>query len=159
MLTNLKACSVEAARTQAEYLRATPVSGLADLLDRQWLTLFAAEIESLEALGKLKTEFGPIGRLQPVATTGEKKFTVSELVPALRANPDVDDGGLLQRIERIIELEEMGAIEYNTTILDDGSELVIKDGNKRTIAYFERFRSRSTVEVLRVFVLRPKSSR
>lgn len=157
MLTNLNRCSVEEARAQAEYLRATPVYGLADLMDQSCLALFRAEIASLKAFGELKTEFGPIGRLQPRARTGQKKFTVSELVPTLRANPEVNEGGLLQRIEKIIELEEVGAIECNTTVVDDGLELVMKDGHKRTVAYFGRFRSRGHAEMFSVHVLRTRT--
>ncbi len=157
MLKNIRACSSAEALAQMEYLRATPVSCLVKLVEQNHLVLFRASIESLTDLGKLKTEFGVIGRLHPSVTSGCKKFLVSEIVPTLRANPDVNDDGLLQRIERIVELEDIGAVEYNTTILDGGLELVIKDGNKRTIAYFERFREKGDQRAFDVFVLRPRA--
>lgn len=102
---------------------------------------------SLQHLGGLKTEFGQIGRLVPEQGAGEKKFLVSEIVPLLRANPTVSDGGLLRRIEAIMDSEARNEIDFNITALQWNDEIILKDGNKRTIAFYENRKNSNQVEI------------
>jgi len=137
MIEDLEECSEREIQDQIAYLEGTPVRGIADLLRNGQCTLKKGVVRSLNRLGNLKTEFGEIGTLIPSATEGDKKFRVSEVVPTLRTNPNVDDGGLLAEIEDFIEKDRLGKVEYNVTIFDFGNEFIMKDGNKRTIAFYE----------------------
>ena len=137
MIKNIKQCSESEINSQIKYLSNTPVSKIADFLRTGSLKLQKGIITSLSDLGQLKTEFGPIGNIKPKAIEGEIKFIVSELVPTLKNNPNVIDNGLLVNIESIAEKEKKNEIEFNITIFSNGNELIIKDGNKRTVAYYE----------------------
>jgi len=55
----------------------------------------------------------------------------------LRSNPHTDDK-LMQTIEAFVEADKRGEVKYNVTIFNYGNDLVIKDGNKRAIAFYER---------------------
>lgn len=126
----------------------TPVADIASLLLNSHCVLKKGNIRSLRYLGNLKTEFGAIGPLFPSAHEGEKKFRVSEMAPVLIANPEVEDNGLLQAIEKLMAKDERGEVSYNVTILDCGAEYLIKDGNKRTIAFFENKRAAGIDNIL-----------
>lgn len=133
-------CEVSEVKEQIDYLRNTPVKRLSDLLKQGKLQLGFTFINSIEALGTIKTEFGPIDILMPQSNSGDKKFLVSEIYFALCSKPDIDDAGLLQAIEEIRIAESNNEIEFNVTALLQNNELVIKDGNKRTIAFYENRR-------------------
>jgi len=137
MFNNLCKCSTDETQRQINHLSSTPVSGIAELLRSRRCVLKKGVVSSLQYLGSLKTEFGQIGPLVPAQKTGERKFLVSEIVPILRANRNIPDDGLLQRIEAVIKKEAKNEIEFNITLLLCNGEIIIKDGNKRTIAYYE----------------------
>lgn len=141
MIDDLRVCLNSEVADQIAYLENTPVRGIANLLKRKQCNLYQGSICSLKALGNMKTEFGDIGRLTPSATEGQKKFRVSEVVPILRANPDVDDRGLLKAIDTFIQKDRVGEIDYNVTIFNLENEYIIKDGDKRTIAFYENRKS------------------
>jgi len=154
MIEDLRECSEREVNEQINYLENTPVRGIADLLRSGQCKLKRGTVRSLRCLGNLKTEFGEIGTLIPTTTEGEKKFRVLEVVPILRANPDVNDGGLLRAIETFIEKDLVGEVEYNVTIFDYGSEYMVKDGDKRSIAFYENRRgSESDVIEYPVYVV------
>ena len=153
MITDLLNCTEQELQAQIAYLEGTPVSGIAQRLRTRQYILKKGSVLTLTQLGALKTEFGKIGPLVSNATDGEKKFCVAELLPILRNNPGVDDG-LLTKIDAFVEKDMRGEIEYNVTILDQGNDLVIKDGNKRTVAFFERRKGASNdAIVFPVFVV------
>lgn len=137
MIADLVECSESETQDQIGYLAGTTVQGIAYLLQSGQCTLKKGVVHSLNYLGNLKTEFGKIDGLIPSATEGEKKFRVSEIVPMLKANPIVNDDGLLDGIEGFIEKDRLAEVEYNAMIFDFGNEFIIKDGNKRTIAFYE----------------------
>jgi len=137
MITDLRDCTEQELQAQINYLEGTPVRGIVQLLRTGRCVLKRGSVPTLTELGALKTEFGQMGPLVPNATHGETKFRVAELVPLLRGNPGVDDG-LLTKIDAFVEKDKRGEVEYNVTIFDHGNDLVIKDGNKRTVAFFER---------------------
>ncbi|MDO8310393.1 MAG: hypothetical protein Q7T25_00490 [Sideroxyarcus sp.] len=137
MFNYLCECSPIETRRQIDYLSSTPVFKIAELLNSGQCVLKKGAISSLHHLGNLKTEFGPIGSLLPAAKSGERKFLVSEIVPMLRANRTIPDGGLLQSIETIMKTEAKNEVDFNITLLSLNGEIIIKDGNKRTIAYYE----------------------
>ena len=102
----------------------------------------------------MHTEFGEIGRLVPKNT----KFLVAELLPVHRTNSDVDDGGLLQKIEALVEPVRSASVEMNITILCTQSGYLVKDGNKRTVAFYEiGLKSGTDAISFPVFVLTPNN--
>ena len=141
MIQNIEKCSEIEIEHQAKYLLDTPVSGIVQYLKNGELKLSKGKVDSLHLVGNLKTEFGEIGSIVPSAKKGEIKFVVSELVPALRNNPNVNDGGLLEAIEAIAEKEKKNEIEFNVTVLMLRGEPIVKDGNKRTVAFYENRKS------------------
>ncbi len=83
------------------------------MIDSGHLSVWRGIVARMEDLGRLRTEFGEIGRLRPRLG----KFLVSELVPTLRANRDVQDDHLLLKIESLIEPVQEGIVQMNVTIL------------------------------------------
>lgn len=140
ILENIIECEPEEIASQISYLDSTPVSGIAQLLRSGKCILSKGFITSLQALGFLKTEFGQIGTLIPSSITGQKKFIVSEIVPVLRANPGAKDDGLLRTIEALIEKEANDEVDFNVTLFKMNEEYIIKDGNKRTVSFYENRR-------------------
>jgi len=136
-------------------LEATPVRVIAKLLRTGQCTLKSGIVRSLAQLGALKTEFGHIGVLLPPTVHGERKFRVCEVGPVLRSNAGVDNGGLLREIDAFIAKDERGEVQYNVTIFRQGTDLVVKDGNKRTIAFYERRKGSSDEIEFPVFIVEP----
>lgn len=156
MFNTLKQCGPDETQRQIYYLSSTPVDAIADLLRCGQYTLKKGVVSDMQQLGSLKTEFGQIGSLIPSQSNGEHKFLVSEVVPLLRANRGVPDAGLLRKIEAIMEKETKHEIEYNITVFVWNGEYIVKDGNKRTIAFFENRRNMDDNEVhYEVYVVVP----
>lgn len=152
MIEEVRPCSVIEILRQATYLEATPVRDIAWKLRVGQVSLSRGIVRSLVDLGALKTEFGQIGPLPAPARTGASKFLVSEVLPLLTENPGADDV-LLAKIQYLIGKDARGAVDFNTTVLRLGTDLIVKDGNKRAIAFYERRRgSRDAVE-FSVFVV------
>lgn len=97
------------------------------------------KVRALAELGELKTEFGQIGPLVQTALHGARKFRIAEVVPLLRGNPGADDVPM-RKIEWFVEKDSRGEVSYNVTIVLQESEFIVKYGNKRTIAFYERRR-------------------
>ena len=85
-------------------------------------------------LGALKTEFGQIGPYVCSETDRQAKFSVAEVLPLLWKDPNADSA-MLASIEALIVAHREGLVEYNITLFQIGDSVIIKDGNKRTIAY------------------------
>lgn len=137
MIMDTQLCSPTELEKQIAYLEATPVAGIANLLRGGQLCLKKGVLKSLDELGRLKTEFGTIGSRIAPRTYGERKFRVCEVLPMLQANPSLDKP-MFRKVEQFMEKDGRGAVEYNVTILRSGIDLIVKDGNKRTIAFYER---------------------
>lgn len=137
MILNLQLCSPAEISTQIAYLEATPVAAIATQLCRGTLCLYKGIIQSLDALGTLKTEFGTIGTETAPPMDGERKFRICQVLPLLRANAGLDNL-MLQKIEEFMQKDARGDVEYNVTVLKSETDLIVKDGNKRTIAFYER---------------------
>jgi hypothetical protein len=135
MVEDIRPCSAKELQDQIDYLLNTPVRGIAVLLANGQFKLSKGVVRSLAALGSLKTEFGQLGSSTPSARQGEQKFRIAEVLPVLRVLPD--GGDLLRRIEYFLQKDEAD-IDYNVTLLRVGQELISKDGNARTIAFYER---------------------
>lgn len=150
MIRIVAECRPDEAEAQAKYLAVTPVAGLADHIRSRRLRVLRGIVESVQTLGQLKTEIGSIGRLTP----RDGKFLVSELLPVLRANSDVEDGGLCAAIEALFEPVRLGNVSMNVTVLSANFDQVVKDGNKRTVAFYEITRESNVNEIsFPVFVL------
>jgi len=147
MFSNLRDCDSEELEQQMDYLSDTPVAGIVSLLRDGRCLLRKGVVSTLSNLGSLKTEFGKIGSLVPPQRSGEHKFLVSEIVPTLRANRNVPDGDLLRKIEAIMDKEAKNEIEFNVTVFSCNGESIVKDGNKRTIAFFENRRRLNNAEI------------
>lgn len=139
MISDLKNCLEAEIQQQLRYLDETPVGRIAELIRAGKCVLRRGKVRALAELGELKTEFGQIGPLVPAALDGARKFRIAEIVPLLRGNPGADDA-LMRKIEGFVEKDGRGEVSYNVTILLQGSEFIVKDGNKRAIAFYERRR-------------------
>lgn len=152
MVEILAPLSDEEAAAQAVLLASTPVAGLSPLILSGTFRVFHGNVQSPEHLGKLRTEFGAIGPVNP----DNDKFLVRELIPKLRAHPEVPDGGLLERIEKLREPLRAGAVPLNVSVLKLGDAYYIKDGNKRSIASYENMIEAGDYAIaFRVYVLIP----
>jgi len=139
VVDNIIGCSIDEIQTQIQYLAQTPVAGIARLLWKQQAVLKKGIIQSLRCLGTLKTEFGEMARSVPQATSGERKFRVAELLDLLNG-PDCPDNALLSGVKNFISMDARGEVIYNVTLLFRAGEYLIKDGNKRTMAFYSRRR-------------------
>ncbi len=137
---------------QIQYLAATPVRGLAALLSSGLCKLSFGIERCLGDLGALRTELGTLGDLQSVKLTREPKFRLRDVVPLLRANRGSAEE-MLRAIERWIETDIRGEIRYNSTVMIEDGEPVLKDGNHRTLAFFERRRNTETAIAFEMFVV------
>lgn len=154
MIDDIQRCNAGDLESMIRYLAASPVFSIAALLREGRLTLKRGVIRSVGDLGMLKTEFGNLGKLVPSQRAGEPKFLVSEVLPSLRRNPGADDG-LLDAILGFMGSDERGQVEYVVTVFRAGTDLIVKDGNKRTIAYFERRRGNLKAIDYPVFIVEP----
>src|SRR5205807_120016 len=100
----------------------------------------------------LKTEFGKIGPFPAPSQGGERKFSVSEVLPLLNANIEAD-AKMRADILTFIGMDERGEVSYNVTLMRVNDEYIVKDGNKRTIAFFEGRRDQHDVIEFPVFVV------
>jgi hypothetical protein len=151
VIEDLQPCSPSELKAQIAYLAATPVAGIAVALAGGQCRLSKGVVRSLAFLGSLKTEFGQLGTMTPPVTQGEPKFRVSEVLPTLR---QLRESGvnLLARIEAFLQMDE-AEIEYNVTVLRFGPDLIIKDGNARSIAFYERRKGTPDQIVYPVFLV------
>lgn len=140
VIENLRRCTQEELEAQIRYLEQTPVRGLAALLRAGTCDLSAGHVRSVASIGGLKTEFGELGPLRPPSREGARKFLVSEVWPALEATPGADDA-MHTAIARFMRKDEYGDVDYNITLVLFDGEVIVKDGNKRTIAFYERRRT------------------
>ena len=58
-------------------------------------------------------------------------------------------------IEAFVEADKLGEVKYNVTIFNYGNALVIKDGNKRTIAFYERRKESADDIEFFVYIVEP----
>ena len=137
MIHDIELCSPVELSEQISYLEGTPVAGIAALLRRGTLRLYKGTVRSVRELGTLKTEFGKIGSQVAPPMDGESKFRICEVLPLLRTHPNLDQQ-LMRNIQEFIDKDARGEVAYNTTILRRGTDLIVKDGNKRTVALYER---------------------
>src|SRR2546425_5729145 len=152
IVEKLQPCLVTEAQDQIHYLEGTPVWSIATLLRQGRCRLSKGVMCSIADLGSLKTEFGQIGPFAAPAQQGEKKFRVSEVIPILETNPGADDK-MLARIREFIEKDERGEVSYNLTLMRCERDFVVKDGNKRAIAFYERRKVAADPIELPVFVV------
>jgi hypothetical protein len=150
VLSNARSCSSDEIRAQAEYLAATPVSTIADALRSGQARLSTATFRSLADLGSLETIFGTLGQFRPPA--GQHRFKVSQILPCLKASDDADPK-MRADITGFMASDANGAVEYNVTLVRSQAGLVLADGNKRSVAFFERRRGSEAPIDFKVFVV------
>jgi hypothetical protein len=90
--------------------------------------------------------------LKPPPDCGRVTFTVSEVLPLLRGRRSADPG-MLHSIEAFMGGDAAGTVEYNVTILRSRDKLMLVDGNKRTIAFYERRRGGEDMIEYPIFVI------
>ena len=154
MLNDREICKPEDVAAQVRYLEATPVRRIAELLKAGRCRLSRGNVTSLGALGALKTEFGQIGPY--VCSEGDRqaKFSVGEVLPLLGRDTSADPT-MLASIEALIVAHREGRVEYNITLFLIGGAVIIKDGNKRTIAYHAAQQGSEARIVYPVFIVEP----
>lgn len=136
MLTDLHRCSADEVARQATYLAATPVSDVAAALLSGRAHLSRASVRSLRDLGSLETIFGSLGHARP--RPGQDRFRVKDILQVLESSQA--DPKMLRDIKGFMASDANGAVEYNITILRSSTRLTLIDGNKRSVAFFERRR-------------------
>lgn len=137
MITDIMICGIQETQNHIRYLEQTPVRELADLLRSKHYVLKKGNITSLNYLGSLKTEFGELGGIKSMKVFDRNKFLVSEVMTILRRS-DCSDKISLQSIEYFTKIDGENKLELKITIFNDGTDYIIKDGNKRAVAFYER---------------------
>jgi hypothetical protein len=137
-MIDLAECTPEQVTAQARYLANTPVSNIAELVASGQARLWSAKIQSLLELGAIETIFGNVGTLKPPGAA--RRFRVSEVRDVLEKH-GLADPRMRADIDSFMASDAEGQVDYNVTIVRSAGELVIVDGNKRTIAFFERRRN------------------
>jgi hypothetical protein len=137
IIKNIQACNAKEIESQIQYLKSTPVSHIAGELRRNKLSLSKGIIDSVAILGSLQTIFGKLGTLSPANGAPRNRFLVSEIFPLLTGHPKADPV-TLQSLVGLMRSDAIGRVEYRVTILRRDDDLTIIDGNKRTVAYYER---------------------
>lgn len=137
MITDIVVCEPQETQDHIRHLKQTPVSGLAGLLLSKKYILKKGKIISLEYLSSLKTEFGELGGITSREVFGRNKFLVSEVMTILKRS-DCSDKTSLRSIEYFIKRDEANELEFKITIFHDNTDYIIKDGDKRAIAFYER---------------------
>lgn len=156
MIEIVRECTPEETARQVRYLELTPVRGISALLKTGQCKLSIGIERCIGDLGALRTEFSTLGLLQSRDLTGEDKFRLRDIVPLLRTNPGNEDcDKMLAKVQQWIEKDARGEIDYNSTVIFEAGEPVLKDGNHRTLAFFERRKHVEEMIVFPVFVARP----
>lgn len=137
MIADIVICGTQETQNHMDYLEQTPVRGLADLLRFGGYVLKKGNIISLKYLGSLKTEFGELGGINSGKVFDRNKFLVREVMTILRRS-DCSDKKSLSSIEYFMKMDEAGELEFKITIFHDNTEYIIKDSNKRAVAFYER---------------------
>ena len=160
MIAKTVDCTVNEVHEHIGYLRGTPVCGLAGGLSRQEYILKKAEIDSVSYLGSMRTEFGQLGPFTSAALFGADKFLVRQVLSTLRdiQSPDVGSAQTLEGIERFMAMNASGMLEakLRITVLVEDAGYIIKDGCKRAVAFYEKWRSlESDGTVFPIYLLIP----
>ena len=160
VLQGVQPCPLDVVRAHVDYLKATPVAAIGRYIECGALSLARGIITSLEDLGSLKTEFGDLGGLEANRVHGQDKFLVRQVLGALR-DPRCTDHTSLKSIEYFMDLDAKGALEPQliVTLLFDGTDCQIKDGNKRAVAFYESRKRRGAGDsiVFPVYLVRPRA--
>ncbi len=130
-------CGIQEKQNLIRYLENTPISGLVNGLRSGVFVLKKGNIISLEYLGSLKTEYGDLGGIISREIIKRSKFLVSEVMAILK-RPDCSDEKSLDSIEFFIKKNEAEECEYIISIFHDKTDYIIKDGNKRAVAFYEK---------------------
>ncbi len=149
MIEEIQPCSPSELEAQIAYLASTPVAGIAHLLESGQCRLSKGAARSLP-FGLLKTEFGQLGSISPPPTSGNRNSAWHRCCQPCGKPPD--GGDLLRRIEWFLQMNE-AEIEYNVTVMRLGTNLIIRDGNARTIAFYERRKDTANPFAYRVFLV------
>lgn len=113
---------------------------MADALLSGQARLSEASVRSLHDLGTLDTIFSELGSARP--QPGQERFKVKDVMQVLESHRA--DPKMLSAIKGIIASDANGTVEYNITVLRSSTGLTLIDGNKRSIAFFERRRGTKT---------------
>ena len=131
MYKNKQLYSIAERDSAADYLDSTPVAYFSQLRDKfKW---FKVDIESPQDLPNLGTWWGELNGLKKNPIDPDEKFSLSEVANMIK------DGTMPDKVvgEKVLEyksLIETGELEIRLTLFEDGSRILIADGNKRALA-------------------------
>lgn len=142
MITYIENCGIRETEELICYLEKTPVKELANLLRSKNYELKKGNITSIEDIGSLKTKFGELGEIQSIEVFNRDKFLVKEVIPILMRTENHSNKyaqKALNEIKEFIIKDKADELEYKISIFQEvNAGYVIEDGNKRSIAFYER---------------------
>lgn len=155
MIGDVGGCTPEEVRSHLLYLLYTPVCQYACLITMGGHRLRKATLSSARSLGSLSTIFQNLGSVNASAAVGSSRFEVKDVAPVLRSGKHPDDD-VLRSIEHYMRLLVSGTLELIVTLLQEGSDYVILDGNKRLVALYEQQKQSGSDSVtVPVFIIAP----
>jgi len=152
-IKNRTPCTNEEITELQHYLKGTPVFNLTNYFEKNHTLVYKGVIESNIDLGKTKTIWSNLGGVLSKSEYSSDKFLVKQVCSTLK-NPNCKDKGTLVKIKEYTQLLVNKKLEMKVTLLETNNQLIICDGNKRAVAWFEYFlKCKSTNIRLPVFII------
>ncbi len=150
--TNCSLAEIDCLRT---YLSQTPVHRLVKVIDKG-ARVSRGEIKPLSQIGRLRTMWGELDGIYRNGKDDSEKFLVKEIMPALR-DPQCHDAQRLCLIEGFKRrLLTNNKLELKITLFEEEDNIIMCDGNSRTVAYFEYgLETRQSNLSLPVYIINP----
>lgn len=132
MIKDVVACTPEEKRRLSEHLETSNVYYYAPHVKDGRIPAFTGFIKSLSDLGSLPSFF----HKRDWGVDEPCTFLVGEVAP-LMMGPRCPDPTFMPKVREFMDTIESGKMEFIVTIEKKNNCLMVVDGNKRTIAYFE----------------------
>ncbi len=132
MIKDIVVCSPEERHWLSVYLKNSNALNFARRILEGNVSVHKGFIRSLYDLSSLHSAFGK----QDWGMDEPGKFLISEVYP-LMVSPSCPDVSFLAKVQEYMGKIKSNQMEFVITILKRGRHLMVVDGNKRTIAYFE----------------------
>jgi hypothetical protein len=130
-ISNCRLCSETEKEKLKLYLYDTPVCWLVRYIENG-AEILKGELESTETLGQIRTIWSTLGHINK----SPDKFLVREVLTTLHKY-DCGDIKTLQLIQEYKSLIAENKLEIIITLLKQNDDIIICDGNKRAVAYYE----------------------
>jgi hypothetical protein len=133
-----ESCSLEERGSHIKYLTKTPVY---DFLKPHFknCVISTGKIESCNNVGKTKTIWHDLGGILSEREYGTSTFLVEQVIPVLKKPQCNDKNENLKKIKEYIQFIPDPNFEIKITLLENNNQILICDGNKRAVAWYEHF--------------------